>query len=85
MFLLPQGEDGEVICAQVKARADHFDQEQQMFPVSLGEGQATDIMTYDDIIKRLDTQLQRKSKLKDKGQLLSFREITDSHIIKGTN
>ena len=28
MFLLPQGEDGEVICAQVKARADHFDQEQ---------------------------------------------------------
>ena len=50
-----------MIHAQVKARADQFDQEQEMFLVSLSECQATEIMTYDAITKGLDMQLQRES------------------------
>ena len=38
-FLIPHDKDGEVIRAQVKARAAQFDQEQEMFLVSLSEGQ----------------------------------------------
>ena len=70
---------------QVKAWAYQFDQEQEMFLVILGEGQATDIMTYDDITKGMDMQLQHESELKDKGQLLLFWDITDYRLIKGSN
>ena len=44
--MLPQGKYGEVICAQVKARAEHFDQEQEMLLFSIGEVEATEIITY---------------------------------------
>ena len=60
------GEDGEAIRAQVKAWADQFDQDQEMFLVSLGDGQATDITTYDAITRVLDMQFQHKSELEDK-------------------
>ena len=56
-----------------------------MLLVILGKGQNTDVMMYDIIIKRLDTQLQRESKLGDKAQLFLLRDITDHRIIKGTN
>ena len=62
-FLLPHDEDGDVIHDQVKARSSQFDQYHYMFLVSLGEGQATDIMTYDAITKGLDMHLQRESEL----------------------
>ena len=84
-FILPQGEDSEVIRAQFNARAAQFDQEQEIFRVSIGKGQATDIMMYNTTNKRLETQLQRKYELKDNGQFFSFREITDHLIIKGTS
>ena len=45
-FLLPHGKNGEVICAQVKARAEHFDREQEMLLFSIGEVEATEIITY---------------------------------------
>ena len=61
-----------MICDQVKAGSAQFDQGQEMLLVSLGEGQATEIMTYDAITKGLDMQLQRESELKDKGKLFSF-------------
>ena len=56
-----------------------------MFLVSLGEIQATDIMTYYTIIKRLDMQLQRESEIKDRGQFFSSHEINDHQIITGNN
>ena len=56
-----------MICDQVKSWADQFDQYQEIFLFSIGEGKATDIMTYDTITKGLDMQLQRKYELKDKG------------------
>ena len=40
-----------------------------MFLVSLGEGQATEIMNYDAITKGLDMQLQYEYEIKDKGKL----------------
>ena len=55
-----------------------------MLLVSIGEGQATYIMTYDAITKGLDMQLQRESELIDKGQLFSFRDITYHRLIKGS-
>ena len=61
--LLPQGEGAEFICAQVKARADQFDQDQEMLLYSLRDSEATDVMTYSAIIKRLDMQLQRESEI----------------------
>ena len=84
-FLIPHGEDIKVICAQVKAWASHFYQDQEMFLVILGEVQATDIMTYDAISKGLDMKLQHESEIKDKGQFLSFWDITDHRLIKGSN
>ena len=75
IFLLPQVKDGEVIRAQVKAWGAQFDQEQDMFLVSLEEGQATETITYDAILKVIDKQLQHESELEDKGQLLLFRDI----------
>ena len=74
-----------MICAQVKALADQFYQEQDMFLVSLVEGLSTAIMTYGAITKVLYMQLQHESELEDKGQLLSFWDITDHRIIKGSN
>ena len=68
-----------------KAQYAQFDQDQEIFLVSLGERQATFIMTYDAIIKGLDMQLQYESKLKDKGQLFSFWDITDHRLIKEFN
>ena len=56
-----------------------------MFQTSLGKGQATDVMKHYAIIKILDTQLQQKSELEDKGQFFLFREITYHWINKGTN
>ena len=56
-----------------------------MFLVSLGEGQATDIMTYEAITKGLDMHLQRESELNNIGQLLSFQDIIDNRLIKGYN
>ena len=56
-----------------------------MFLVSLGEGQATDIMTTNAIIKGIDKKLQLKYELKDKGKLLSFRDITNHQTIKGSS
>ena len=56
-----------------------------MFLVSICEGQATGIMTYDAIIKGIDKQLQCKSELDDKGSLFSFRDITDHRTIKGSS
>ena len=44
-FLLSHGKYWEVICVQVKAWATQFDQEQDMFLVRLGEGQATEMTT----------------------------------------
>ena len=82
-FLLPQGDDGEVIHAKVKVCAAKFDKEQDKFLVSLGKGQANDVMVYDATIKILDTQLQRESKLEGEGQLFLFHKITDQQIIKG--
>ena len=49
-----------MIRAQVKDWAAQYDQYQEMFLVSLGEGKATDIMNYDATTKGLDIQLQRK-------------------------
>ena len=80
--MMPQGKYREVIHAQVKARADQFDQEQEMLLVSLVEGQATDIMTYDAIIKGIGKKLQRESKLEDKGQFFLFHDITNHRTIK---
>ena len=48
-FLLTHGKDEQVIHYQVTAWADQFDQEKEMFLVSLGAGQATDTMAYDAI------------------------------------
>ena len=56
-----------------------------MLLVSIGEGQATYIMTYYAITKVPDMQLQRESEFEDKGQLLLFREIKDHRLIKGSN
>ena len=70
---------------QFKARATHFDQEQDMFLVSLCEGQATNIMTYDDITKVLDMQIQREYELEDKGEFFSLWYIIDHCIIKESN
>ena len=69
---------GEVIRAQVKARASQFDKEQEMFLVNLGEGQATDVMTYGAITKGMDMQLQRESEIEDKRKKYCSRT---SHII----
>ena len=60
------GEDGEAIRAQVKAWADQFYQQQEIFIVILGEVQATYIMTYNAITKVLDMQFQREYELEDK-------------------
>ena len=65
-LLLPHCKDGEGIPDQVKTRSAQFDQDQQMFLVSIGEGQATGIMTYDAITKVLDMQFQRESEIQDK-------------------
>ena len=62
-FLLPQGEDGEVIRAQVKARDAEFNLKQEMFLISLCEGQDTEGMMYNAIITIIDTLLQREFKL----------------------
>ena len=62
-FLLPQGEDGEVIRAQVKARDAEFNLKQEMFLISLCEGQDTEVMMYNAIITIIDTLLQREFKL----------------------
>ena len=53
-----------------------------MFLVSLGKCQATDILTYDSIIKGMDKKLQRKSELEDEGQLFFFLNITDNIPIR---
>ena len=82
-ILLPQVEDSEVIHAQVKARDAQFDPEKDMLLVSLVEGQDTDIMTYDAIIKRLDMKLQRDPELGDMRQLFLLRYIFDHQTIKG--
>ena len=82
-FLPPQGKYRKFICAQFKAQADQL--EKEIFLVSLGERQDTDIVTYDTIIKGIDTQLQHEYELEDKGKLFSFRDITDNRIIKGTS
>ena len=84
-LLLPHGEDGELIRAQVKSWTAHFDQDQDMFLVSISEVQATDSMTYDAITKDLDMQLQRESELENKGQLFLFRDITYRRLIIGSN
>ena len=84
-FMIPKGEDGEVIRDQVKSRDAHLDQEKEIFLVSLGEGQDTDILIYGAITKGLDMQLQRESELEDKGKLFLFQEITDHCLIKGNN
>ena len=60
-FLLPQYKYVKVIRAQVKAHAAQLNQEKEMLLVSIGEGRATSIMTWDAIIKRLDNPLQRES------------------------
>ena len=65
-LLQPHEEDGEVIHAQVKAWAGQFNQAQGIFRFSIGVVQATDIMTYDAIIKVLEMEFQRESELKDK-------------------
>ena len=44
IFLPPQGKYIEVICAQVKPWAAQFDQDQEVFVVSVREFQDTDIM-----------------------------------------
>ena len=67
IFLPPKGKYGVVIRAQVKARADQFDRYQEMFLVNVGEGQATNIMIYNAIIKGLYMKLQSDSELEDKG------------------
>ena len=41
-----------------------------MFLFSISEGQATGIMTYDDIIKGIDKQLQREYELEDKKTII---------------
>ena len=64
--------------SQVKACGDQFDHDNKMFLVSIGEGQATDIMTYVAITKGMDMQLQRESEIKDKRK--KYRSGT-SHII----
>ena len=56
-YLLPHGKYGEVICAQVKSWDSQFDQDQDIFLVSLDEVQATDIMAYDAITKGLYMQI----------------------------
>ena len=84
-FLLPHGEDGEVIRDQVKSWAAQFYQDQEMFLFSLGEGQDTNIMTYDAITKGMDMQLQRKYELEDKGKFLLLQDITYHCLIKGSN
>ena len=71
-----------MIHSQVNAWYAQFDQEQDMFLVSLGECQDTDIMTYDSITKGLDIQLQRKSEPEDKEQFCSFQYITYHRLIK---
>ena len=62
-FLLTHGKDGEAIHDKVKYWDAQVDQEQEMFLVSLSEGQDTDIMTYDAITKGLDMKLQCESVL----------------------
>ena len=85
IFLISHDKDGEVIHTKVNSRADQFYQEQDMFLVSLYEGQATDIMTYDAITKGLEIQLLRESELKYERKLFSFWNITDHRIIKESN
>ena len=46
-----------------------------MFILSISEVQSNSIMTYDAIIKGIETQLQCKSELEDKRQFLLFRDI----------
>ena len=55
-----------MIRAQVKAWSDQFDQNKEMFLVSLGEGKDTYIITFDASTKGLDIQFQRESELEDK-------------------
>ena len=45
-----------------------FDQDKEMFLVSLENGQATDIMTYGVIVKGIDNKFKRESELRDKGE-----------------
>ena len=80
--MLPKGKDRQVIRAQAKAQDAQFDQEQEMLLVSLIEVKATEIITYDYIIKGIDKKLQHDSELKDKGKLFSFQDITDHLTIK---
>ena len=80
--MLPEGKDRQVIRAQAKAQDAQFDQEQEMLLVSLIEVKATEIITYDYIIKGIDKKLQHDSELKDKGKLFSFQDITDHLTIK---
>ena len=56
-------EDGEVIRAQLKALDELFDQDLEMFLVSLDNVQDNVIMAFNAIVKSLDMQLQRESKL----------------------
>ena len=56
-----------------------------MFLLSIGEGQATYIITYNATTKVMDMKLQHESELKDKVQFFLFWDITDHHLIKGTN
>ena len=57
--LLTHGDYVEVIRDQFNAQDAHFDQEQEIFLVSLSEVRYSDIMTYDAINKVLYMQLQR--------------------------
>ena len=56
-----------------------------MLLVSIGEGQVTDIMAYDAIIKEIDKQLQYKSELNDKGKFFFLWDIIDHRTIKGSS
>ena len=56
-----------------------------MFLFSFGKVQATENITYDAIIKRIDMQFQHDWELKYKVQFFSFHDITDHCTIKGTN
>ena len=53
--------------------------------MSLDEGQATYIMTYDTTTKGLYIHIQLESELENKGQIFLFQDIIDNRLIKGYN
>ena len=53
-----------------------------MFLVSIGEREATSIITYNSIIKNLDMQLQIKSRIENKRKIFSLCDITEHRTIK---